>query len=99
MSLLSTPQISSKHVLAVPASSGNAATHNNIESLLSCQIPGGQPQTSLENEVLMILWYITGQESYLWISNRFNSSKSIACDATFGVLQTIHDFLTTRFIK
>ena len=77
----------------------NAATNTNIEPLLSRQISGGRPQISPENKVLMTLWYITGQEPYSQISDRSNISESTACDATRIVLQTIHDFLTTKSIK
>lgn len=70
----------------------------NISGILCREATGGSVQKPLPDRILMFLWFMSSQDKYASIADRFGMSESTASCAIRNLLTFIHDNLLKRVI-
>ena len=60
---------------------------------------GGLIHNSLEDRLLMLLWFLASLDKYNSVADCFGVSESRACDSVRSLITFIHDYLKNRVIK
>lgn len=70
----------------------------NISGILCRHSTGGRVQISLEDRLLMLLWYLASLDKYAAIADRFGVSESTASCAIRNLLQFVKENLVQKMI-
>lgn len=74
------------------------ATEENISGITERIGSGGTPQKTLEERILMMLWYMASLDKFSSLADRFGMAESTACRALHDMLHFIHQYLLDRVI-
>ncbi|XP_048750321.2 uncharacterized protein LOC125662190 [Ostrea edulis] len=70
----------------------------NLSGILCREAAGGTVQKPLPDRILMFLWFMSNQDKYASIADRFGMSESTASYAIRNLIAFIHDHLLSKVV-
>ncbi|XP_061195126.1 putative nuclease HARBI1 [Saccostrea echinata] len=70
----------------------------NISGILCREASGGTVQKPLPDRILMFLWFMSSQDKYASIADRFGMSESTSSYAIRNLIAFIHDHLLSKVV-